>query len=224
MGEPSTRSSGLKGGKAWQRSLSAVLSEEEEQEYTRESDFDNNLHEEVHSVPKHEEGTIEEVERWEPGAGDAPWHGGAEIEAAQDWVTQGYDDEVVLADGSRYTGQMLDGRQHGRGHLVSPKRKDDKDEEKEEEEYVGQWEYGMRHGEGLCCFPNGQEYQGQFVDDLQCGRGRCTWPDGRKYEGEWKNGNRSGKAVYKTTQGRRWRGIWHDDMPLKCFEYVDDPS
>merc|ERR1719223_120983 len=130
----------------------------------------------------------------------------------------------VRPDGSRYRGQMLDGRRHGEGEWSSGSA-----------EYVGQWENDTMHGNGRHTWTDGRSYEGQFVrgqfsgkgrmewgtkkgplvydgqykDDMKHGNGCFKWPDGRAYNGEWSSGKRHGKGAYTDTRGDTKIGYWN---------------
>jgi len=58
-----------------------------------------------------------------------------------------------------YTGQLKDGKPHGRGTMVYPNGA----------KYVGGWKDGMRHGQGIFTFSDGAKYIDEWKDDkLEC--------------------------------------------------------
>ena len=94
--------------------------------------------------------------------------------------------------------------------------------------YVGEFEEGKRHGQGIIympggrtlegqfghnapikgtyTYPNGKVYTGQWEFYERNGRGTLKYPDGRFYEGEFKSGLRTGKGVMIWPDGRRYVG------------------
>ena len=53
--------------------------------------------------------------------------------------------------------------------------------------YVGQYKYGVRHGEGKMIGSDGSVYEGQWSGDKRNGEGRFIHSDGDCYIGEWVN-------------------------------------
>jgi hypothetical protein len=47
----------------------------------------------------------------------------------------------------------------------------------------------MRHGKGICHWPDGHRYSGEFRQNEFHGRGEYRWADGKFYDGEWINSN-----------------------------------
>lgn len=129
-------------------------------------------------------------------------------------------------DGSKYQGQLRDGKRHGKGRW-----------EAKSGAYEGEWQTDMQHGVGHQTWADGRSYQGQFLEgkfhgqgsmewktpqgvmkfdgqyvrDVKHGVGKFYWPDGRVYDGEWQNGKRWGKAAYINHKGERKLGLWNDD-------------
>lgn len=50
--------------------------------------------------------------------------------------------------------------------------------------YVGHYDRGSRHGEGLYVFKNGARYKGTWQRGLKHGRGLFHYPDGSYYDGK----------------------------------------
>ena len=48
----------------------------------------------------------------------------------------------------------------------------------------------MRHGKGICHWPDGHRYSGEFRQNEFHGRGEYRWADGKFYDGEWINSNK----------------------------------
>lgn len=79
--------------------------------------------------------------------------------------------------------------------------------------YVGQFQSGKRHGQGVWKSTSVQ-YEGQFKNDRQDGEGNQTWRDGRFYTGHFEDGKFNGHG----------RMEWHTPSGLLVFEgqYVSD--
>jgi len=133
---------------------------------------------------------------------------------------------ISCKDGSRYEGQLVNGKRHGTGVCKSPTS-----------EYAGQWEDDCQKGQGVQRWTDGRVYEGQFVngkfsgegrmvwstqkgylvyegqyrDDLKHGFGKFVWADGRTYEGEWCLGKRHGRGRYINARLEQKVGYWIDD-------------
>ena len=111
------------------------------------------------------------------------------------WVFGGFLSDLILPDGSKYVGQVRNGKPHGQGKASLEKN------EIEIVEYAGQWEDGKKHGHGTYTYGNGgysYEYVGQWKDDKQHGQGTeisGDENDSTKYIGQWENGKRHGHGT-----------------------------
>lgn len=92
--------------------------------------------------------------------------------------------EVLLENGSTYTGEWVNGLRQGEGKLLYT----------DGSIYEGKWLNDKAHGEG--CFKNskGHVYQGQFADDKANGYAVFSSANGFKYEGYWKDDQYHGKG------------------------------
>lgn len=141
----------------------------------------------------------------------------------------------VSEDGSKYTGQIVDGLRHGNGV-----------EERKIGSYDGQWEADEQHGRGKQVWNDGRTFEGQFSKgkfdgygrmvwntakgllvyegeykvDLKHGTGKFSWGDGRIYDGEWHRGMRHGRGVYTNASGQEKTGYWVEDK----FDHWDSPN
>lgn len=50
--------------------------------------------------------------------------------------------------------------------------------------YDGDWDNGLRHGEGLLRFADGSFYKGDFYREKKHGTGCMMWSDGCQYQGK----------------------------------------
>lgn len=75
--------------------------------------------------------------------------------------------EVSFPDNSRYNGEFMAGKMHGKGVFqwrnAQPGRCDEK--------YDGDYQYGKKHGNGKFTFSSGNVYDGQWVNGKREGRG-----------------------------------------------------
>jgi len=83
-------------------------------------------------------------------------------------------------------------------------------------EYRGGFRAGMKHGEGVKQWPNGDRYEGGFVNDRKQGVGRYAWGrgqwEGERYEGAYLLDRRHGFGVYRWPSGDVYAGPWSEDV------------
>lgn len=107
-----------------------------------------------------------------------------------------YDDGVV------YTGQILNGKRHGKGKLVWPNG----------DVYEGDWRDDQCTGKGKYTWGKGSQwagdaYEGDFVDGKRTGKGKYTWSKGSQgtgdvYEGDFVDDQRTGYGTYTYSSGK----------------------
>ena len=90
---------------------------------------------------------------------------------------------------------MLAGRPHGWGKYLVLKNG------QYVEEYEGEWMQGVRQGNGMKLYANGESYEGDFVAGLRHGRGRYNFTNGDVYNGEWVDDRRTGHGTYFYANG-----------------------
>ncbi|MEM6326025.1 MAG: PDZ domain-containing protein [Bacteroidota bacterium] len=76
-------------------------------------------------------------------------------------------------------------------------------------------------GTGVWRQPNGRWYEGEFQDGLRHGQGALTQEDGRVYVGGFVRGVREGPALYRWPDGTYWTGTFRDDQPVPPGVYTD---
>jgi len=81
-------------------------------------------------------------------------------------------------DGSKYQGELKDGKRHGQGAWLRP----------DGTKYVGQWFNDRPEGQGTITWPDGKKYVGQWKNGKRHGQGAEISPDGGMVEGEWEEG------------------------------------
>jgi hypothetical protein len=91
--------------------------------------------------------------------------------------------EVYYTDGSRYSGDIINGKRHGQGVYIWPKG----------HKYMGEWKYNKMHGQGIFVWPNGDKYVGEFRDNRASG-GWLYKAHGRKI---WGYQNPKGEWIFK---------------------------
>jgi hypothetical protein len=99
---------------------------------------------------------------------------------------------LVLTDGRRYYGEVLNGRPHGRGVMEWP----DTQPPTQVARYEGDYHHGVMHGRGVLLFRNGNRYEGDFALNRFWGRGQLIFLGGTRYEGDFIANEMSGVGVY----------------------------
>ena len=110
--------------------------------------------------------------------------------------------ELAFADGSVYRGAMRGRSLHGKGVLVAKTFT-----------YEGEFEEGLKQGEGTFAWENGDRYQGHFAKDLPDGRGKYQFSNGDAYEGDVKMGVIAGRGTYVTKTGDVAEGSFANGKP-----------
>lgn len=78
--------------------------------------------------------------------------------------------------------------------------------------YVGNWQNGLRHGQGKFSWNNGDTYDGSWFEDKRHGEGIYVWNDGSKYKGHYSHGVRCGYGIYYYTNGTIYEGTWQSNL------------
>ena len=102
------------------------------------------------------------------------------------------------ANGSRYIGDFLGGKPHGKGILYLENGN----------KYIGHWINNFREGEGRFVYADGHEYRGQFLRDAFHGYGVMTYANGDRYEGTWAFDRQEGWGTYFFSNGQRYEGAF----------------
>ena len=110
--------------------------------------------------------------------------------------------EVTFADGSIYRGAVRGSSLHGKGEYVSKSFR-----------YEGEFNEGLKQGEGTYTWDNGDRYQGRFSNDRPDGRGRYQFANGDSYEGDVKSGIIVGRGTYNSKNGDVFEGSFVDGKP-----------
>ncbi|MDX1693268.1 MAG: hypothetical protein R3208_05850 [Ketobacteraceae bacterium] len=120
---------------------------------------------------------------------------------------QGYatNTEQVLTypDGSRYTGQLTNGKPGGEGKIQWSNG----------DSYQGEWRDAQPHGQGIKTFLDGSVYEGEFVRGQQQGQGQLTYPDGTTYNGEWQGGAPNGQGSFSFRDAGTYIGAVYMGLP-----------
>jgi len=74
--------------------------------------------------------------------------------------------------------------------------------------YIGDFEYGQRHGKGWYTWKDGRQYKGQFVKNSREGKGTLIYPNSDFYEGHFVQGKRHGHGRFIFANGSMYEGHW----------------
>ncbi len=107
-------------------------------------------------------------------------------------------EELRFSDGSRYVGETVNGKRHGKGTNYFPNGT----------RYEGAWENGYMNGHGICVYADGKRYEGIWADGKRNGEGTLFYTDGDKYAGNWFNDTMHGHGTYYYASGARYEGEW----------------
>ena len=75
---------------------------------------------------------------------------------------------------------------------------------------------GRRHGRGRCeylAYPGGL-YEGEWQRGVRHGQGRMVGRDGRTYDGEWRDGVKDGAGTYTWANGDVYAGVFARGKPV----------
>lgn len=96
-----------------------------------------------------------------------------------------------------YQGGFANGRFQGAGILSGPS-----------ETYIGQFDQGLKSGQGTLANVNGRVYQGLWQSDLPQGQGVEISTGGDIYEGEWQKGKKHGTGIAYLSNGQIHKGTF----------------
>jgi hypothetical protein len=84
---------------------------------------------------------------------------------------------------------------HGHGKITFPSSSTSHNDGGHEE-YEGDWEEDLMHGQGSYRYTSGAVYTGQWSHGKQQGHGKMQYADGSGYEGLWESNLMHGEGVY----------------------------
>ncbi len=110
--------------------------------------------------------------------------------------------ELTFPDGAIYRGAVRGLSLHGRGEYLSKSFK-----------YQGEFIDGLKHGQGVYAWENGDRYEGQFAQDRPDGKGKYQFANGDAYEGDVKGGVIIGRGTYAAKNGDVFEGSFAEGKP-----------
>lgn len=132
--------------------------------------------------------------------------------------------ETRLPDGSRYSGDLVNGLFEGRGQQYWENGDTYNGEYKKglyngfgvlttsEYVYEGFFENGLMNGEGVLKLKSGSSFYGTFRNGYLNGMGRIVYQNGDKYEGNVVYDMKSGAGTYTKKNGDIYVGNFDNDM------------
>lgn len=108
-------------------------------------------------------------------------------------------------DGSKYTGQWIEGQKEGEGEYISG----------DGLTYVGEWVGGQRQGIGTQQYEDGGKYHGLWARGLCSGAGTYVFADGSRYVGHWRLGRYNGHGVMHHSDGTMERLEYKNGLLMK---------
>lgn len=112
---------------------------------------------------------------------------------------------IIYASGAIYIGEWIEGEINGYGTFTSTKGTT----------YVGEWQNRKQHGKGTLTWSNGTNYVGEFKGGKMHGQGTLTWSEGDKFVGVWVDDKRNGQGTFFYANGKTSVGKWKDDKEVK---------
>ena len=118
--------------------------------------------------------------------------------------------DLKINDKAKYSGEMLNGKQHGYGIQ----------EWKDGAKYEGEWKNGKTYGYGIFYHPDGDIYKGYWKDDKAHGHGIYIKKYEEQYDGEWVNDYQEGYGEEKWNDGSIYRGYYKEGKKNGIGEYI----
>ena len=117
-------------------------------------------------------------------------------------------------DGAKYEGEWKNGRTNGYGVFYHP----------DGDIYKGYWKDDKAHGHGIYIKNEEEQYEGEWADDCQDGYGIETWYDGSTYKGYYKKGQKNGFGEYLWPDGSKYSGNWKNNIQngFGIYIYIDN--
>ena len=107
----------------------------------------------------------------------------------------------IWEDGAKYEGEWKNGKTNGYGIFYHP----------DGDIYKGYWKDDKAHGHGIYIKKDEEQYEGEWVNDCQEGYGEEIWNDGSIYKGYYKEGKKNGIGEYLWPDGSKYFGYWKDN-------------
>ncbi len=79
-------------------------------------------------------------------------------------------------------------------------------------QYIGDYNNGVKDGNGIIIFTNGDKYEGEFQNDLLHGFGEYSYKSGHFFTGYFKKGRKNGNGTYININGSQYIGEFKYDL------------
>lgn len=110
-----------------------------------------------------------------------------------------------LSNGDKFVGNLKEGKMHGLGSYIFADS-DTNDIKSKNTEYIGNFNLGIRDGQGIFKFANGNEYTGYFKNNMSNGIGIMKYKNQDEYIGNWIDGKKEGLGIYTWKDGFMYVG------------------
>jgi len=110
---------------------------------------------------------------------------------------------IRYPNNSEYNGQVVDGKKHGKGRLMTSVL----------DFFDGEWENDELNGKGICQMPNGDRYEGSFQQGKFNGIGTIFYSNKTWYKGNFVNGKKEGQGTETSASGVTYTGQFENDKP-----------
>lgn len=130
------------------------------------------------------------------GQGTMIWNDGEKyVGGWEDGLRNGYGTDYY-ADGRIYEGNFLRDKKHGKGKMTFSSN-----DSSSRRYYDGDWVNGIRQGNGVMYWNDGEWYKGGWVKGYKHGKGEIHYPNGNKFVGMFSEGKRDGDGTFYWTDG-----------------------
>ncbi|OMJ81743.1 hypothetical protein SteCoe_17736 [Stentor coeruleus] len=143
--------------------------------------------------------TGEMVNSKKHGIGTFYWNDGKVYKGQWEKNAQNGYGKMNLGQNKVYEGEWKDEVYHGFGVLICQDFK-----------YVGEWEYGKKHGKGCEIVLDGSTYDGMFADGEKNGKGTLIFPNGSRYIGNFTSDRICGFGTYYLKDNKKYEGYWNN--------------
>lgn len=110
--------------------------------------------------------------------------------------------KLTFPNGDFYEGQFKQDLYHGKGAFI---------EQSTNSKYEGNWEEGMKNGQGKEFFGDGSVYEGNYFKNKRSGKGKLILSNGSEYFGDFNEDKIEGKGIFKWNEKKIYYGEWENN-------------